>query len=45
MAKVYADLIMKGAKTIDQVPSKLQKEVKSILKERGYIITSKDDAK
>lgn len=31
MAKVYADLIKKGIKTIDQVHKKLRKEVKKIL--------------
>lgn len=33
MAKVYADLIRKGVKTIDDVPKKLQKTVKEILGE------------
>lgn len=33
MAKVYADLIRKGLKTLDQVPAKLRKEVRRILKE------------
>lgn len=31
MAKVYADLIRKGLKTIDDVPVKLRDEVKKIL--------------
>ena len=31
MAKVYADMIKKGIKTIDQVPEKLREEVKKIL--------------
>ena len=31
MAKVYADLIRKGLKTIDDVPEKLKAEVQSIL--------------
>lgn len=31
MAKVYADLIRKGLKTIDDVPTKLKKEVQAIL--------------
>lgn len=31
MAKVYADLIRKGLKTIDDVPEKLRDEVQSIL--------------
>ncbi|MBD5083002.1 MAG: ASCH domain-containing protein [Clostridiales bacterium] len=32
MAKVYADLIRKGKKTINDVPKKLKKEVVAILK-------------
>lgn len=31
MAKVYADLIRKGLKTIDDVPDKLKDEVQVIL--------------
>lgn len=31
MAKVYADLIMKGKKKIDDVPTELVDEVKQIL--------------
>lgn len=31
MAKVYADLIRKGLKTIDDVPEKLRDEVQAIL--------------
>lgn len=31
MAKVYADLIRKGVKTIDDVPAKLKKAVQAIL--------------
>lgn len=31
MAKVYADLIRKGLKTIDDVPAKLKDEVLKIL--------------
>ncbi len=34
MAKIYADLIRKGRKTMDDVPKKLQNEVRSILKNR-----------
>ncbi len=34
MAKIYADLISKGRKTMDDVPKKLQNEVRSILKNR-----------
>lgn len=31
MVKVYADLIRKGLKTIDDVPDKLKDEVQAIL--------------
>lgn len=31
MAKIYADLIRKGKKTIDDVPAKLRDEVQAIL--------------
>lgn len=31
MAKVYADLIRKGLKTIDQVPDRLRAEIEAIL--------------
>jgi len=31
MAQVYADLIRKGLKTIDDVPAKLRKQVEEIL--------------
>lgn len=31
MAKIYADLIKKGLKTIDDVPTELVDEVKQIL--------------
>lgn len=33
MAKIYADLIRKGLKTLDQVPEKLRAEVARILAE------------
>lgn len=33
MAKVYADLIRKGLKSIDQVPEKIRAEVEAILAE------------
>lgn len=32
MARVYADLIRKGYKTIEDVPEKLKSEVQKILK-------------
>lgn len=31
MAKIYADLIRKGKKTMDDVPDKLKAEVKALL--------------
>lgn len=31
MAKIYAALILKGVKTLDDVPDKLKEEVKAIL--------------
>lgn len=31
MAKVYADLIRKGKKTLDDVPAKLKEAVKALL--------------
>lgn len=35
MVKVYADLIRKGKKTIDDVPEKLREQVQTILEEGG----------
>jgi hypothetical protein len=32
MGKIYADLIRKGLKNIDDVPEKLKKEVQELLK-------------
>ena len=37
MIKVYADLIEKGEKTIDQVPARIRPQVVEELKKRGYI--------
>lgn len=37
MVKVYADLIMKGEKTIDQVPLKIRDAVLAELERRGWI--------
>lgn len=34
MAKVYADLIRKGIKTIDDVPAKLKTAVEALLAEQ-----------
>ena len=36
MAHVYASLIIKGRKTIDDVPENLKEEVIQILDEKGY---------
>lgn len=33
MAKIYADLIRKGKKTLDDVPENLREEVKRLLDE------------
>lgn len=33
MARVYADLIRKGLKTLEEVPKKIRAEVEKILKE------------
>ena len=33
MAKIYADLIRRGLKTLDDVPESLRDEVESLLKE------------
>lgn len=35
MAKIYAELIRKGKKTIDDVPERLREEVLAILEENG----------
>ena len=35
MAKIYADLIKKGLKTIDDVPAHLRDDVLAILEENG----------
>ncbi len=37
MARVYADLIHKGLKSIDDVPKKIQAEVEKILKEEQIL--------
>lgn len=33
MAKIYADLIRRGLKTLDDVPASLRDEVEALLKE------------
>lgn len=35
MAKIYYELILKGLKTIDDVPERLRKEVEEMLKGDG----------
>lgn len=37
MARIYANLIEKGIKTIDDVPEKLKKKVEEILIEDGFV--------
>lgn len=37
MARIYADLIIKGKKTIDDVPEELKEEVIKILMEQGFV--------
>jgi hypothetical protein len=37
MARIYANLIEKDLKTLNQVPLRIRDEVKKILKEDGYI--------
>ena len=36
MAKIYADLIRKGLKTIDNVPDRIRAEVEALLSEDGH---------
>lgn len=38
MVKVYANLIIKGLKTLDDVPTRLREQVKEYLIEQGYLI-------
>ena len=40
MAKIYAKLIRKGFKTIDDVPTKLREDVEKLLNEQNKIISS-----
>lgn len=35
MAKVYADLIRKGLKTLEDVPARIRADVEALLEERG----------
>lgn len=36
MIKVYADLVMKGKKTLDEVPAKIRDQVREELISRGW---------
>lgn len=36
MAKIYADLIIKGKRTIESVPAVLKEQVLEILEQYGY---------
>lgn len=36
MAEVYANLIIKGRKMIEEVPEKIRDDVKAILTEKGF---------
>lgn len=36
MAKIYAELIRKGVKTLEQVPEKLRAEVQALLEEAAH---------
>lgn len=35
MAKIYVALILKGLRTIDEVPEKIRDDVKKLLEEQG----------
>lgn len=37
MAKVYADLIKKGLKTLDDVPEQLRADVEALLAENSHV--------
>ena len=38
MAEIYADLIIEGEKTIDEVPALISADVEKILIERGFAL-------
>lgn len=40
MARIYANLIEKGLKSLDDIPNKLKDAVKQILKDDGYLTDS-----
>lgn len=43
MAKIYAALIRKGIKTLDEVPARLRSTVKALLAENGISAVSEKD--
>ena len=43
MAKIYAALIRKGVKTLDEVPARLCSTVKALLAENGIFAVSEKD--
>lgn len=36
MVQVYVDLILKGKKTIDDVPERIREQVRKTLEDQGY---------
>ena len=38
MVELYASLILKGKRTIEQVPVRIREEVRKLLKEEGVIV-------
>ena len=38
MVELYVSLILKGKRTIDQVPVRIREEVKELLKEEGVTV-------
>ena len=45
MAVIYATLIVKGAKTIDDVPAKIKEQVKQVLKDLEVEIQESEEMK
>ena len=43
MAKIYAALIRKGIKTLDEAPARLRSTVKALLAENGISAVSEKD--
>ena len=43
MAKIYAALIRKGIKTLDEVPTRLRSTVETLLAENGISAVSEQD--